>query len=101
LAISEIALSGARTTNGKTQQRTKQARARLPIAIATNLLLFVLSTLPHLLIHYHYNNHIAHRRQEVRQLNITESRPSTRANMAQPDISSILAALGKCAHATQ
>lgn len=47
---SEIALSEARATDGKTQQRTKQARARLPFAIATNLLLFVLPTL---LLLYH------------------------------------------------
>ena len=33
--------------------------------------------------------------KNCRQPNITESRPSIRANMAQPDISSILAALGK------
>jgi hypothetical protein len=79
-------------------KHSKEPSSRLPVAIATNLLFTSLSfLLPNAPPRQQY--HILHCLPEVRRLSPTEPRLSTRAHMAQPDISSILAALGKCAHA--
>ena len=96
-----VVLGEARAiSDAEVKRSAKNQGSRFPFAITTNLLFLALCPSRSPTLDHDHNNRLPQRRlSEVRRLNITESRPSIRANMAQPDISSILAALGKCAHA--